>query len=208
MQRNWIGRSEGALVDFKLDGVAGPAGDKITGLHHAHRHDLRRDLAAAGARASDGDRPDRQQSGAAGQGGRPDRRAAQGERSGRHRRDREARRLHRALCAESVQRREGAHLGGELRAAGLRHRRDHVGTGARRARLRIRQEVRARHQDRDPAAARGRCSRRRAERAGAAVRRDQQPADQLGRVQRPALRTKRSRRCRSTPRSKASARRR
>ncbi len=29
MQRNWIGRSEGALADFKLDGVAGPAGDKI-----------------------------------------------------------------------------------------------------------------------------------------------------------------------------------
>jgi leucyl-tRNA synthetase len=30
MQRNWIGRSEGALLDFKFDGVAGPAGDKIT----------------------------------------------------------------------------------------------------------------------------------------------------------------------------------
>ena len=30
MQRNWIGRSEGALVDFKIDGVTGKAGDKIT----------------------------------------------------------------------------------------------------------------------------------------------------------------------------------
>ena len=29
MQRNWIGRSEGALVDFKVDGPAGPAGDTI-----------------------------------------------------------------------------------------------------------------------------------------------------------------------------------
>jgi leucyl-tRNA synthetase len=30
MQRNWIGRSEGTLVDFKLDSIAGSAGDKIT----------------------------------------------------------------------------------------------------------------------------------------------------------------------------------
>src|SRR5258708_9280476 len=30
MQRNWNGRSEGAMVDFALDGPAGPAGDKIT----------------------------------------------------------------------------------------------------------------------------------------------------------------------------------
>jgi leucyl-tRNA synthetase len=30
MQRNWIGRSEGALVDFKIDGPVGRAGDTIT----------------------------------------------------------------------------------------------------------------------------------------------------------------------------------
>src|SRR5437588_8408201 len=30
MQRNWIGCSEGALVDFKIDGPAGRAGDAIT----------------------------------------------------------------------------------------------------------------------------------------------------------------------------------
>ena len=30
MQRNWIGRSEGALVNFKVDGTTGPAGDTIT----------------------------------------------------------------------------------------------------------------------------------------------------------------------------------
>jgi len=29
-QRNWIGRSEGAMVDFKLDGPAGKAGDTVT----------------------------------------------------------------------------------------------------------------------------------------------------------------------------------
>ena len=29
MQRNWIGRSEGALIDFRLEGLSGKAGDKI-----------------------------------------------------------------------------------------------------------------------------------------------------------------------------------
>ncbi len=56
MQRNWIGRSEGALVDFELDGPTGPAGSTITRIHYARRHDLRRDFGAACAPASAGRR--------------------------------------------------------------------------------------------------------------------------------------------------------
>ena len=59
-QRHWIGRSEGTLVDFKLDGEAGAAGDKITvfttrvdtiygatSLQLAPEHPLAADLVAA-----------------------------------------------------------------------------------------------------------------------------------------------------------------
>ena len=51
MQRNWIGRSEGARLKFP---VVGRAGSRHRGLHDAHRHDLRRDLRPARARASAG----------------------------------------------------------------------------------------------------------------------------------------------------------
>ncbi len=54
MQRNWIGRSEGTLVDFKLDGNAGPAGIDDQRLHHARGYDFRRDFGAACAGASAG----------------------------------------------------------------------------------------------------------------------------------------------------------
>ena len=60
MQRNWIGRSEGALVDFKLEGTAGPAGSTIpvfttridtiygaTSVQLAPEHPIVVDLAAA-----------------------------------------------------------------------------------------------------------------------------------------------------------------
>jgi leucyl-tRNA synthetase len=63
MQRNWIGRSEGALVDFKLDGTAGPAGSTIsvfttridtiygaTSVQLAPEHPLVADLAAGDER--------------------------------------------------------------------------------------------------------------------------------------------------------------
>jgi leucyl-tRNA synthetase len=53
MQRNWIGRSEGACVDFKLDygGIRLRKPVHHQRLHHAHRHHLRRHLGAARARS-------------------------------------------------------------------------------------------------------------------------------------------------------------
>jgi leucyl-tRNA synthetase len=62
MQRNWIGRSEGTLVDFKLDGAGGPAGATIgvfttrvdtiygaTSVQLAPEHPIVKDLAATNA---------------------------------------------------------------------------------------------------------------------------------------------------------------
>ena len=47
MQRNWIGRSEGAKVDLPLRG----AGHRLPGVHHPPRHAVRRHLLRDGARA-------------------------------------------------------------------------------------------------------------------------------------------------------------
>jgi leucyl-tRNA synthetase len=62
MQRNWIGRSEGTLVDFKLDGASDPAGSPIsvfttrvdtiygaTSVQLAPEHPIVKDLAATNA---------------------------------------------------------------------------------------------------------------------------------------------------------------
>jgi leucyl-tRNA synthetase len=62
MQRNWIGRSEGTLVDFKLDCASGPAGSSIsvfttrvdtifgaTSVQLAPEHPIIKDLAATNA---------------------------------------------------------------------------------------------------------------------------------------------------------------
>ena len=61
---------------------------------------------------------------------------------GARRRDREDGRLHRPLRDEPGQRRAAADLGRRLRADGLRHGRDHGRAGARRARPRVRRDVR------------------------------------------------------------------
>ena len=53
MQRNWIGRSEGARVKFAVEGEAA---DRHRSLHDAHRHDLRRHVRAARPGASAGRR--------------------------------------------------------------------------------------------------------------------------------------------------------
>ena len=50
MQRNWIGRSEGTEVDFRLEGT----GDRHSRIHHARGHHLRRDLRDSRAGASAG----------------------------------------------------------------------------------------------------------------------------------------------------------
>ena len=152
-QRNWVGKSHGAEVDFPVEGF--PSDPH---LHDARRHDLRCDLHGARTRAPDGRRPAR----------RPSRRGrAQGEdrapaRAGPPRaprgEGRKGRRLHRPPRDEPVHERKDPDLGRQLRADGLRHGRDHVGAGARRARLRVRPQVRARGAGRDPA--RGRDARR------------------------------------------------
>ena len=136
MQRNWIGRSEGTLVDFKLDYADnhkgfGPGGSTITvfttrvdtifgatSVQLAPEHPMV-------ARSCGG------RSGVARQGRSTHRRAAQRQRSRRHRRDRKAWREYRPLRHQSVQRREGSDLGGELHSDGLWHGRDHERSGAR-----------------------------------------------------------------------------
>ena len=56
MQRNWIGRSEGAEVDLRLRNSAQASADKdaLPCFHHPARHAVRRDLHGARARTSAG----------------------------------------------------------------------------------------------------------------------------------------------------------
>ena len=143
MQQNWIGRSEGVRAKFPVVEPAGHRRARDRDLHDAHRHDLRRDVraAGAGARAGGGVRER-----VAGSGGVP-REAGQVPRAGSPRahvgRGREGRLRHGTEGDQSVHEAGSARVGRELRAGRLRHRRDHGGAGGRRARSRVRDEVRS-----------------------------------------------------------------
>ena len=114
MQRNWIGRSEGAEFDLPVEGR--DAHDPR--LHDPARHQLRHDLRRAGARAPAGRRSITTDE-RAGR-GRGVRRAGPQDRRDRppvvRGRARQARRLHRRLRRQPVHRRAGADLHRRLRA--------------------------------------------------------------------------------------------
>ena len=133
MQRNWIGRSEGARVIFRVAGsgeelpVFTTRPDTLFGATFfvlAPEHPLVPQLtdSEGGARV------------------RAPCRFALG---GRAREEGEGRRLHGPLRDQPGQRRGDPDLGRRLRADGVRHRRDHGRSRARRARLRLRRQVRA-----------------------------------------------------------------
>ena len=155
MQRNWIGRSEGLLIRFALDARHhAQRRERDRCLHHPARHAVRGEVPGAGAGPSAGARGRGEESGAR----RLHRRMpADRHRPGAHRQGREARLRHRDQSPPSLRPGlEAAGLCGELHFDGLRHRRDLRVPGARPARSRFRQQIRARQHARG-AAARRRC---------------------------------------------------
>ena len=151
MQTNWIGRSEGAEVDFGIQGrddvltVFTTRPDTLFGATYmvlAPEHPLVDELTTA--RAAGGGQ------GLPGPGPPPERDRAPQHREG------EDRRLHRGVRRQPGQRRAGPHLDQRLRAHGLRHRRHHGGAGPRRARLPVRDAVRHPHRGGHRAASRAR----------------------------------------------------
>ena len=156
MQRNWIGRSEGARVIFRLDDgseeipVFTTRPDTLFGATFfilAPEHPaLGRIWSSRPARG--GGRAGVRGRGRARLRGRPRRRGAP-----------QDRRLHRAPRRQPGHRRPDPRVGRRLRPHGLRHRRDHGGARPRRARLRLRAGSRPARGARHRARGRGRPTR-------------------------------------------------
>ncbi len=152
MQRNWIGRSTGAHVDFPV------ARKRLhRGLHHPAGHPVRRDLHGAGARAPAGRRaharrPGRRRPSRPGPAAtrlRPRRWRPTGQFAGREsevERQADARAktgvFTGAFATNPVNGARNPGLHRRLRADGLRHRRDHGRARSGRARLGVRRGVR------------------------------------------------------------------
>ena len=189
-QRNWLGRSEGAELEFPLAG-AGIGRRVDPGLHHPGRHHLRRHVHGARARAPAGGPPGLGRP--AGQGGRvPQGGRVAGPGLPQGRRAREDRRLHRRLRGQSRHGEADPGLDRRLRADGVRHRRHHGRAGARRPRLRVRGQVRPAHRpgggagrSREPDARRPGRRRHRRVRHPPVPRQRDRHAGQLGQVRRP-----------------------
>jgi leucyl-tRNA synthetase len=132
MQRNWIGRSEGARVRFPLSDGEGRIEvfttriDTIYGANFlllAPEHPLVQEWSKTGADSAFRENLKKFQS--------------------QDRRSREGRLPDRPDRNQSVHEEAGAHLGRQLRAGRVRHRRRHGRSRSRPARLRVRPEVRA-----------------------------------------------------------------
>ena len=140
MQRNWIGRSVGADIDFEIEGREGSVtvfSTRPDTLHGATFFVVApdSDLAAELAAGSSAEVRMRFQD-------YLERRAARDRHRAPEHRPPEDRRLPRALRDQPDQRRAAADLGGRLRAGRLRPRRRHGRARARPARPRLRARVR------------------------------------------------------------------
>ena len=165
MQRNWIGRSEGARVTFTIEEtgeeieVFTTRPDTLWGVTFfvfSVEHPAVERLAKLGGTWDEVEPHDRARPGG----------LAREPRGRRH----QGRRVPRRARGEPGERREGARVRGAVRADGVRHRRDHGRARARRARLRVRTAARTAGAGRDPAAGRRRHRSRHDDRGAAAAR--------------------------------------